>query len=131
MPKDIIRIEIKHLCMTVLLFLRILVLVLSFFFFLLSFFFFFNLITFWWDMANYIWNLIWLSWCNFNQCYTKLILFFFFFTLFDFLVIYIDGFKLHYSIFFNWIQILTNSLLDYIIFVHSPYLQNFKMIKYR
>ena len=36
---------------------------------------------------------------------------------------------LYYSIFFNWMQILTNLPLDYIIFVYSPYLQNFKMIK--
>ena len=30
---------------------------------------------------------------------------------------------------FNWMQILTNQSLNYIIFVYSPYLQNFKMTK--
>ena len=31
----------------------------------------------------------------------------------------------------NWMQILTNPLLDYIIFVYYPFLQNFKVIKYQ
>ena len=30
---------------------------------------------------------------------------------------------------FNWIQILTNPLLDYIIFIYSLCLQNFKVIE--
>ena len=33
------------------------------------------------------------------------------------------------SIFFNWMQILTNLQSNYIIFIYFPYLQNFKVIK--
>jgi len=46
-----------------------------------------------------------------------------------YIYIYRVGFKLHHSIFFNWMQILTNPALDFIIFVYSSYLQNFEMIK--
>ena len=36
---------------------------------------------------------------------------------------------LRHSIFFNWVRILTNPPLDYIIFIYSSCLQNFKVIK--
>ena len=35
---------------------------------------------------------------------------------------------LHHSIFFNWMWILTNQPFDYIIFMHSPCLQNLRRL---
>ena len=44
------------------------------------------------------------TWYNFKQCYIT-------------------------QYFFNWMRILTNPLLDYIIFIYFPYLQIFMVVK--